>query len=53
MFIVGVTAGVIARSSGLIADGLDMLADATAYAIALAAVGRTGLFKADAFSAAG
>lgn len=48
MFIVGVTAGVIARSSGLIADGLDMLADATAYAIALAAVGRTGLFKADA-----
>ena len=48
MFIVGVTAGVIARSSGLIADGLDMLADATAYAIALAAAGRSSLFKASA-----
>lgn len=48
MFVVGVTAGVIARSSGLIADGLDMLADATAYAIALFAAGRTSLFKANA-----
>lgn len=48
MFIVGVTAGLIARSSGLIADGLDMLADAIAYAIALAAAGRSSLFKASA-----
>ena len=53
MFVVGVTAGVIARSSGLIADGLDMLADATAYAIALAAASRSGLFKANAARASG
>ena len=53
MFVVGVTAGLIARSSGLIADGLDMLADATAYAIALAAAGRSGLFKAHAARASG
>lgn len=53
MFIVGVTAGVIARSSGLIADGLDMLADAIAYAIALAAAGRTSLFKAQAARTSG
>ena len=53
MFIVGVTAGVIARSSGLIADGLDMLADAIAYAIALFAAGRTSLFKAHAARASG
>ena len=53
MFIVGVTAGVIARSSGLIADGLDMLADAIAYAIALFAAGRTSLFKAHAARTSG
>ena len=53
MFVVGVTAGLIARSSGLIADGLDMLADATAYTIALAAAGRSGLFKANAARASG
>lgn len=47
MFVVGVTAGVIARSSGLIADGLDMFADAIAYAIALAAVSRGRRFKAN------
>lgn len=47
MFIVGVAAGLLARSSGLIADGLDMLADAVAYAIALAATGRSSLFKAN------
>lgn len=48
MFVIGIAAGVIARSSGLIADGLDMLADAIAYAIALAAANRTDLFKASA-----
>jgi cation diffusion facilitator family transporter len=53
MFIVGVTAGMIARSSGLIADGLDMLADAIAYAIALFAAGRTSLFKANAARTSG
>ena len=53
MFIVGVTAGLIARSSGLIADGLDMLADATAYAIALAAAGQSSLFKVSAARGSG
>lgn len=53
MFVVGVTAGLIARSSGLIADGLDMLADAIAYAIALVAAGRSSLFKASAARASG
>lgn len=53
MFVVGVTAGLIARSSGLIADGLDMLADAIAYAIALVAAGRSSLFKASAAHASG
>lgn len=46
MFVAEVAAGIIAHSSGLIADGLDMLADAIAYAIALAAISRTALFKA-------
>lgn len=53
MFVVGVTAGVIAGSSGLIADGLDMLADAIAYAIGLAAVSRGPEFKANAARTSG
>ena len=53
MFVVGVTAGLIAGSSGLIADGLDMLADATAYGIALAAVSRSVRFKANAARTSG
>ena len=53
MFIVGITAGLIAGSSGLIADALDMLADATAYAIGLAAVHRGPRFKANAARASG
>lgn len=48
MFLVGVAAGVVSRSSSLIADSVDMLADASAYAIALLAVGRSELFKARA-----
>ena len=35
MFAVGLIAGVTAQSSGLIADALDMFADAVAYGIAL------------------
>lgn len=38
-------AGWIAQSTGLLADALDMLTDATAYAIALVAIGRSPLFK--------
>lgn len=53
MFVVGVTAGVIAGSSGLIADGLDMLGDATAYSIGLVAVRRGPRFKANAARTSG
>jgi len=53
MFVVEVAAGVWANSTGLIADGLDMLADATAYGIALAAVGRGSRFKANAATLSG
>jgi Co/Zn/Cd efflux system component len=40
MFLVEGTAGWIAESTGLLADGLDMLADALVYGVALYAVGR-------------
>ncbi len=53
MFVAEVTAGILGNSSGLIADGLDMLADASAYAVGLAAVGRTARFKANAATASG
>lgn len=33
MFVVGTAAGLWAQSSGLMADALDMLADASAYAL--------------------
>ncbi len=45
MFVAEVVAGVIAESTGLIADSLDMLADATVYAIGLYAVGRAASVK--------
>ena len=41
MFVAEIFAGVIADSTALIADSLDMLADATVYAIGLYAVGRS------------
>lgn len=53
MFLVGLVAGLLGRSSGLIADSLDMLADASAYAVALFAVGRTDLVKARAAGVSG
>lgn len=53
MFAVEVGVGVAAHSSGLIADGMDMLADASAYAIALAAVGQGELLKAKAATVSG
>ena len=53
MFVVEVTAGVFGNSTGLIADGLDMLADASAYAIALLAIGRSASFKANAAGVSG
>ena len=53
MFVAEVAAGVLGHSTGLIADGLDMLADASAYAIALVAVGRGARFKANAAMTSG
>jgi cation diffusion facilitator family transporter len=46
MFIVGLTAGVLADSTALIADAFDMLADSLAYLLGLIAVGKSGQFKA-------
>ena len=48
MFVVEIVAGVLASSTGLIADSLDMLADATVYGIALFAVGRAATAKVNA-----
>lgn len=48
MFFIEFAAGLLAQSTGLIGDSLDMLADATVYAIALFAVGRSDLAKANA-----
>jgi Co/Zn/Cd efflux system component len=53
MFVAELTAGVIAESTGLIADSLDMLADATVYAIGLFAVGRAASTKIRAASLSG
>ena len=48
MFMVEVGGGFVFRSASLLADGLDMLSDAAVYALALAAIGRSALFKASA-----
>jgi Co/Zn/Cd efflux system component len=45
MFVVEAAAGWLAESTGLIADSLDMLADATVYGLALYAVGKTARAK--------
>lgn len=48
MFFVEFIAGWMAQSSGLIADSLDMLADALVYSASLYAVGKTMTHKANA-----
>ena len=48
MFLVELLAGVLAQSTGLIGDSLDMFADAAVYAISLFAVGRSLRVKASA-----
>jgi cation diffusion facilitator family transporter len=48
MALIGGVAGLIAQSTGLLADALDMLSDASAYAIGLAAIGRSAGFKRNA-----
>ncbi len=53
MAVIGGLAGWIAQSTGLLADALDMLSDATAYAIALVAIGRSTLFKIKAANLSG
>ncbi len=53
MAVIGGVAGWIAQSTGLLADALDMLSDATAYAIALLAIGRSALFKVRAAKLSG
>ncbi|MDF1566028.1 MAG: cation transporter [Deltaproteobacteria bacterium] len=53
MFVVELGLGLWAESTGLIADGLDMLADAAVYAIALWAVGRSAGLQRGAARASG
>lgn len=45
MFLYEITLGLIAQSTALIADSLDMLADATVYAISLYAVGKSDVLR--------
>lgn len=53
MAIIGSLAGWWAQSTGLLADALDMLSDATAYAVGLAAIGRSARFKQRAAGVSG
>jgi len=53
MFLVEMITGVLASSTALIADSLDMLADSTVYAISLYVVGKSQLRKARAASLSG
>lgn len=53
MAVVGSVGGWIAQSTGLLADALDMLSDAIAYGIALAAIGRAASFKTNAATISG
>jgi Co/Zn/Cd efflux system component len=45
MFCLGVVAGILANSTALLADSLDMLADAAVYGIALYTVGKPNSAK--------
>lgn len=45
MFVFEMILGLLAQSTGLIADSLDMFADASVYAISLYAVGKSGDLK--------
>jgi len=53
MFVAELVAAWIARSTGLLADSLDMFADAAVYGLALYAVGRTADAKARTAHVAG
>ncbi|MCW8982436.1 MAG: cation transporter, partial [Gammaproteobacteria bacterium] len=45
MFVVEIVLGVLSESTALIADSMDMLADATVYGIGLYAVGKAAIVK--------
>ena len=45
MFVTELIVGIFAQSSGVIADSLDMLADALVYGVVLAAIGRAAALK--------
>jgi cation diffusion facilitator family transporter len=53
MAVIGAVVGWVAQSTGVLADALDMLSDATAYAIGLAAIGRGATFKRRAAQTSG
>lgn len=53
MFFVEITLGILSESTALIADSLDMLADATIYGIGLYAVGKEALIKVKAAHTSG
>ncbi len=53
MAVIGSVGGWIAQSTGVIADALDMLSDALAYGIALAAIGKGITFKSRAAMVSG
>lgn len=53
MFVVEIIVGILAQSSGVIADSLDMLADALVYGGGLYAIGKTAAVKQDAARWAG
>lgn len=53
MFFIEIFLGVVAQSTALIADSLDMLADAAVYGVGLYAVGRSQLAKAHAATISG
>ncbi|ENW16385.1 Cobalt-zinc-cadmium resistance protein CzcD [Acinetobacter haemolyticus CIP 64.3 = MTCC 9819] len=53
LFVIEFISGLIAASTGLIADSLDMFADAAVYGIALYAVGKTAKYQVKAAHFAG
>lgn len=53
MFVFELTLGVLAQSTGLIADSLDMFADASVYAVSLYAIGKRAALKGKAANLSG
>lgn len=53
MFVVELTAGILANSTGLTADSFDMFADASVYAVSFYAVGRSARIRGRAALSSG